>query len=82
MTLWFAGSYASSFTPMTTVTSSSLAGAQMMTFCAPASRCFGRLVALGEQPGGLDDDVDAELPPRQVRGVALGQDRELVAVDR
>src|SRR5580658_7084661 len=34
-----AGSYASSLTPITIVMSSSLAGAEMMTFFAPASRC-------------------------------------------
>ena len=33
------GSYASSLTPITIVMSSSLAGAEMMTFFAPASRC-------------------------------------------
>ena len=33
-----AGSYAWWFTPMTMVTSSSFAGAEMMTFFAPASR--------------------------------------------
>ena len=34
------GSYACSFTPSTSVTSGSLAGAVMMTFLAPACRCF------------------------------------------
>src|ERR1700691_305895 len=38
-TLCVAGSYASSWTPITIVMSSSLAGAEMMTFFAPASRC-------------------------------------------
>src|SRR4029078_13444874 len=38
-TMWcLAGSYLSSFTPMTTVMSSPLAGAEMMTFLAPAVR--------------------------------------------
>ncbi len=40
ITWWVAGSYLSSFTPSTTVRSSPLAGAEMITFCAPASRCF------------------------------------------
>src|SRR5215210_430662 len=40
MTWWLSGSYASSFTPSTSVTSGSVAGALMMTFFAPASRCF------------------------------------------
>src|SRR4028118_1716868 len=45
------------------------------------------VVGLGEEPGGLDDDVDAEVAPRQVRRVALGEhlhrrpaDRDAVAV--
>ncbi len=39
MMLCFAGSYLSWLTPMTTVMSSPLAGAEMMTFLAPAARC-------------------------------------------
>jgi hypothetical protein len=39
MTSCTAGSYASSLTPITIVMSSSLAGAEMMTFLAPASMC-------------------------------------------
>src|ERR1700689_578610 len=39
MIAWAAGSYASSLTPITIVMSSSLAGAEMMTFFAPASMC-------------------------------------------
>ena len=39
------------------------------------------LVAVGEEAGGLDDDVDAEVAPRQLLGVALGEDLERVAVD-
>ena len=38
MTWWLAGSYISWFTPRTTVMSSFFAGAEMMTFFAPASR--------------------------------------------
>ena len=40
MMLWPAGSYFSSFTPSTTVKSASLPGALMITFFAPAVRCF------------------------------------------
>ncbi len=40
ITSCFAGSYLSSFTPMTIVMSSFLAGALITTFFAPASRCF------------------------------------------
>ena len=36
---------------------------------------------LGEEAGGLDDDVDAELAPGQVGGIALGEDLDDVAVD-
>src|SRR6476469_9103673 len=39
MMLWLVGSYSSSFTPMTTVQSSFLAGAEMITLLAPASKC-------------------------------------------
>ena len=39
-----------------------------------------RLVGIGEQAGGLDDDVDAQLAPRQVSRLALGQDLHLDAV--
>ena len=35
MIVWLAGSYEPSFTPITMVTSSPLAGAEMMTFLAP-----------------------------------------------
>ena len=50
MMLSVAGSYSPSFTPMTTVTSSPLAGAEMMTFLAPASRCFFAASALVKKP--------------------------------
>ena len=47
----------------------------------PGLEVLGGVVALGEQAGGLDDDVGAEIAPRQVRRVALGQDPDRVAVD-
>ena len=34
-----------------------------------------------EAPGGLDDDVDAEVGPRQVAGVALAEHADLAAVE-
>ena len=43
MMLWFAGSYLSSLTPITIVMSSSLAGAEMITFLAPPSMCAAAL---------------------------------------
>ena len=53
----------------------------MMTFLAPAVDVLARVVGLGEATGRLDDDVDAELAPRQVRGVALFEDLDRLAVD-
>ena len=48
--LWFFGSYLSSFTPITIVMSSPLAGAEMMTFFAPASMCALALSASVKRP--------------------------------
>ena len=48
--LWFFGSYLSSFTPITIVRSSPLAGAEMMTFFAPASMCALALSASVKRP--------------------------------
>ena len=56
----------SSLTPITTVMSSPLAGAEMMTFLAPASMCCPRLGGVGEDAGRLDDDVGTEVAPRQL----------------
>ena len=44
------GSYAESLTPRTTVKSSFFAGAETMTFCAPASMCALALVASVKKP--------------------------------
>ena len=41
-----------------------------------------RVLAVGEAAGGLDDDVDAQVAPRQVGRVGLGEHLQLVAVDR
>ncbi len=76
-------SYSSSLTPSTIVMSSPVAGAEMMTFFAPRVDVLARVLGLGEQPGRLDDDVDAEVPPRQrARAAALGQPDDRLAVDR
>jgi len=40
-----------------------------------------RVDGLGEATGRLDDDVDAELAPREVRRVALFEDLDGLAVD-
>ena len=61
--------------------SSPLAGALMMTFLAPASMCAPAFVGVGEDAGRLEDDVDAEVVPRQGRRVLLREDLDLAAVD-
>ena len=82
MMLCLAGSYLSSFTPSTMVMSSFLAGAEMMTFLAPAVDVALGLRRVGEQAGRLDDDVHAQRLPRQRgRAVLGGQTLDLLAVD-
>ena len=61
--LCLAGSKVSSLTPTTKVASTLVAGAEMITRGAPPSMWAGRLVAVGEEAGGLDDDVDAQRRP-------------------
>ena len=39
------------------------------------------LCLAGEEPGALEDDVDAEIAPRQLRRIALGEHPDAVAVD-
>ena len=50
MMSWLAGSYLSWLTPMTMVTSSSLAGAEMITFLAPLLRCWAASSRLVKMP--------------------------------
>src|SRR4051812_43674188 len=50
MMWWFAASYASWLTPMTMVMSSSVAGAEMMTFLAPPAMCLPASAALVKMP--------------------------------
>ena len=61
--------------------SGSVAGAEMITFLAPASRCLEASSRLVNRPGGLDHDVGAEVAPGQRGGILLGEDLQLVAVD-
>ena len=68
-----AGSNSSSLTPTTKVASTPVAGAEMMTRVAPASRWAAADLPGGEQAGRLDDHVDAELVPREGLGIPLGQ---------
>ena len=44
-------------------------------------KMFGRSITVTEMTGRLDDDVDAEVRPRELSGVALAEDCDLVAVD-
>ena len=53
----------------------------MMTFLRAGVDVLARVGGLGEEAGRLDDDVDAEVAPRQVRRVALGEDLDLLAAD-
>ena len=46
----------------------------MRTFLAPAVDVLAGVLGLGEAAGRLDDDVDAQLAPGEVRGVALFED--------
>ena len=61
--------------------SSSLAGAEMMTFLAPASTCSLALAASVKRPVDSMHDVDAEVAPRQLGRVALLEDLDGLAVD-
>ena len=81
--------YFVSLTPNTNIGVSSFDGADMITFFAPASRCFSRRLLGEEQAGRLDDDVGADLAPLQLGRIlhrgqadALAVDDQRVAVDR
>lgn len=54
----------------------------MRTFLAPPHDVLLGVGLLREDARGLDHDVDAQLAPGDVRGVALGKDLDGVAVDR
>ena len=80
-TLCCSGSNVSSFTPTTKVASTPLPGAEITTKGAPASRCFAAAARSVKRTGRLDDDVDAELAPRERRRIAFGEDLDRVPVD-
>ena len=61
--------------------SGSLAGAEMITFLAPASRCFCGVLPLREQAGGLDHDLHSEVAPGECGRVLLVQHPDLGAID-
>ena len=62
------------------VMSSPFAGQVMMTFLAPAAMCLLASSPVLKMPRGLDHDVDAQLAPRQVLGIALGEHLDGLAV--
>ena len=62
-----AESYLSLLTPMTMVMSSSFAGAEINTFFAPAGDVLARGAGLGKTTRRFEDDVDAEVFPRESR---------------
>src|SRR5919199_1709429 len=69
MTWWLSGSYASSkLTPRATVTSGSVAGAEMITLWAPASRCLAASSRLVKKPV----DSITTSTPRSLHGSAAG----------
>src|SRR5438046_596695 len=47
----------------------------------PGGGVLGGVIAVGEQAGRFEDDVDAEILPRQLCRIAHREDLELVAVD-
>ena len=71
----------SKLTPSATVMSGSFAGAETMTFVAPARRCFCGVRARAEPPARLDHDVHVELAPRQCGRISLHRRPNVYAVD-
>src|SRR3954466_1012123 len=67
-TWWLSLSYWSKLTPRTTVTSGYVAGAEMMTFLAPASRCLAASARLVKKPV----DSITTSTPRSPHGSAPG----------
>ena len=53
----------------------------MITFRAPASRCWAAPARVRKVSGRLDHDVDSELLPGQREGIGLRQRAHLNAVD-
>src|SRR5690349_11161118 len=72
------GSYLSSLTPITIVMSSSLAGAEMMTFFAPASMCAR---ALGPAVNSPVDSITTSTP-RSPHGSLAGSRSARILIDR
>ena len=81
MMLCFLGSYLSWLTPITTVMSSPLAGAEMITFFAPAVRCPLAFSASVNRPVHSMTISTPSRLPRQLGRRLGGDDLHLVAVD-
>ncbi len=64
------------------VASASPLGAEMMTRPDAATEVAGRLLAGGEEAGGLDHDVDAVVAPRDLGRIHDLELVDLTAVDR
>jgi hypothetical protein len=64
------------------VMSGFFAGAVMMTFLCAGREVLRRAVSIREDARRLDNDVDAEILPRQLGGVLDGQDLEVIAGNR
>ena len=80
--MWcLAGSYFSSLTPRTMRDVRPLGRRGDDDLLRARGDVLGGAVAVGEEPGRLEHDVDAEVLPRQLRRIAHRQHLELVAVD-
>src|SRR5215217_3791461 len=78
-TMWCCpGSYASKLTPSATVVSGSVAGAEMITFCAPASRCLAASSRFVKKPV----DSITTSAPRSPHGRAAGSRSESTLTSR
>src|SRR5689334_1726033 len=78
MIVWASESYFSSLTPITIVMSSSLAGAEMMTFFAPASMCARAAGPVVNRPV----DSITTSTPRSPHGSLAGSRSARILIDR
>jgi hypothetical protein len=69
-----------SLTPSTTVTSSFLAGAEMMTFLTVPAQVLAGLRGVGEFARGFDDNLHAQRIPGQLGGILDGKDANALAI--
>ena len=63
------------------MTSGSVAGAEMITFFAPASRCLAASSRFVNSPVDSITTSTPEIAPRQRGGISLGEHLDLAAVD-